>query len=122
MADEVHISRGDPGPASEPSGGERPHQFGLTAAMALIVGSIISVGTFNLPTFPGGLQPDHSHLDGADDSGHARTAVRLPHLSLTAVRPRSDRRKASMLAPGSLSHVLELTTVLVIARPSRSPG
>jgi hypothetical protein len=44
--------------------------------MALIVGSIISVGTFNLPTFPGGLQPDRSHLDGADDSGHARTAVR----------------------------------------------
>jgi hypothetical protein len=43
--------------------------------MALIVGSIISVGTFNLPTFPGGLQPDRSHLDGADDSGHARTAV-----------------------------------------------
>jgi len=39
--------------------------------MALIVGSIISVGTFNLPTFPGGLQPDRSHLDGADDSGQA---------------------------------------------------
>jgi basic amino acid/polyamine antiporter, APA family len=26
------------------------HQFGLTAAMALIVGSIIGVGIFNLPT------------------------------------------------------------------------
>jgi APA family basic amino acid/polyamine antiporter len=50
MAHKVHISRGDPGPASGPSGGERPQQFGLTAAMALIVGSIISVGTFNLPT------------------------------------------------------------------------
>lgn len=76
MTHKVHISWGDPGPASEPSGGERPQQFGLTAAMALIVGIIISVGTFNLPTFPGGLQPDRSHLDGADDSGHARTAVR----------------------------------------------
>ncbi len=32
MAHKVHISRGDPGPASEPSGGERPQQFGLTAA------------------------------------------------------------------------------------------
>ena len=58
MADKVHISRGDPGanlpgetpgPASEPSG-ERPYQFGLTAAMALIVGGIISAGTSNLPT------------------------------------------------------------------------
>jgi len=29
---------------------ESPQQFGLTAAMALIVGSIIGVGVFNLPT------------------------------------------------------------------------
>src|SRR5215468_9222252 len=29
---------------------EGSHQFGLTAAMALIVGSIIGVGVFNLPT------------------------------------------------------------------------
>ena len=43
MADQVHVSRDVPGPASEPSGGETPHQFGLTAAMALIVGSIIGV-------------------------------------------------------------------------------
>ncbi len=50
MADQVHISRDLPGPASEPSGGETPHQFGLAAAMALIVGSIIGVGIFNLPT------------------------------------------------------------------------
>jgi len=44
MADQVHVSRDVPGPASEPSGGETPHQFGLTAAMALIVGSIIGTG------------------------------------------------------------------------------
>jgi len=39
-----------PATASGPSGGERPHQSGLTTTMALIVGSIISVGIFNLPT------------------------------------------------------------------------
>jgi basic amino acid/polyamine antiporter, APA family len=50
MADKVHISREVPGPASAPSGEESSHQFGLTAAMALIVGSIIGVGIFNLPT------------------------------------------------------------------------
>jgi APA family basic amino acid/polyamine antiporter len=50
MADKVHISREVPGPASTPSGEESSHQFGLTAAMALIVGSIIGVGIFNLPT------------------------------------------------------------------------
>jgi len=50
MADQVHISKEVPGPASEPAGGESAHQFGLTAAMALIVGSIIGVGIFNLPT------------------------------------------------------------------------
>ena len=49
MADQVHTSQEVPGPASE-AGGETPHQFGLTAAMALIVGSIIGVGIFNLPT------------------------------------------------------------------------
>src|SRR5262249_36226102 len=37
-------------PVSEPSGEAAQHQFGLTAAMALIVGSIIGVGIFNLPT------------------------------------------------------------------------
>jgi basic amino acid/polyamine antiporter, APA family len=51
MADKVHIPREAPGPASESSGessGEgSSHQFGLTAAMALIVGSIIGVGALN---------------------------------------------------------------------------
>ena len=51
MTDEVQISGGASGPASPPpSEGGTPHQFGLTAAMALIVGSIIGVGIFNLPT------------------------------------------------------------------------
>ena len=44
MADKVHIPREVPGPASAPSGEESSHQFGLTAAMALIVASIIGVG------------------------------------------------------------------------------
>jgi hypothetical protein len=39
MADQVHIMQEAPGPASEPPSGEGAHQFGLTAAMALIVGS-----------------------------------------------------------------------------------
>jgi APA family basic amino acid/polyamine antiporter len=38
------------GASGKPPEGEQPHQFGLTAAMALIVGSIIGVGIFNLPT------------------------------------------------------------------------
>ena len=51
MADKVHISREDvPGPASGQAGATGANQFGLTAAMALIVGSIIGVGIFNLPT------------------------------------------------------------------------
>ena len=50
MADRVDLPKGDLGPAREPPGGEGAHQFGLTAAMALIVGSIIGVGIFNLPT------------------------------------------------------------------------
>src|SRR5690348_5897880 len=50
MADQVHIPQEAPGPASKPPSGESAHQFGLTAAMALIVGSIIGVGVFNLPT------------------------------------------------------------------------
>jgi APA family basic amino acid/polyamine antiporter len=50
MADQVDVSGGAPGPASQPAGGEGASQFGLTAAMALIVGSIIGVGIFNLPT------------------------------------------------------------------------
>ena len=50
MADQVHVPQEAPRPASEPSGGAGAPQFGLTAAMALIVGSIIGVGVFNLPT------------------------------------------------------------------------
>src|SRR3954469_11678049 len=50
MAAKGYISQEPPGPASPPSGEGSSHQFGLTAAMALIVGSIIGVGIFNLPT------------------------------------------------------------------------
>ena len=50
MADQVDVSGGAPGPASGTTGGPGGSQFGLTAAMALIVGSIIGVGIFNLPT------------------------------------------------------------------------
>jgi APA family basic amino acid/polyamine antiporter len=50
MTDKVEVSGEVPGPAGEPPGEAKPHQFGLTAAMALIVGSIIGVGIFNLPT------------------------------------------------------------------------
>src|SRR5215470_11699251 len=46
MADEVQVT-GSPGETTE---GEQPNQFGLTAAIALIVGSIIGVGIFNLPS------------------------------------------------------------------------
>jgi basic amino acid/polyamine antiporter, APA family len=48
MTDSVGLSGGPPVPASEPTAGEKPHQFGLPAAMALIVGTIIGVGIFNL--------------------------------------------------------------------------
>ncbi|HEY7431130.1 MAG TPA: amino acid permease [Streptosporangiaceae bacterium] len=50
MTDKVDISGRSPGSAGESAQAEAPHQFGLTAAMALIVGSIIGVGIFNLPT------------------------------------------------------------------------
>jgi len=50
MSDQVHTPQEAPRPASEPSGAKGAPQFGLTAAMALIVGSIIGVGIFNLPT------------------------------------------------------------------------
>jgi basic amino acid/polyamine antiporter, APA family len=50
MTDKVDIPGQAPGPAGEQANGEGPHQFGLPAAMALIVGSIIGVGIFNLPT------------------------------------------------------------------------
>jgi basic amino acid/polyamine antiporter, APA family len=50
MADKIQLPPEAPGSASEPAGGEGAQKFGLTAAMALIVGSIIGVGIFNLPT------------------------------------------------------------------------
>jgi basic amino acid/polyamine antiporter, APA family len=50
MADKIHLPPEAPGAASEPAGSEGAQKFGLTAAMALIVGSIIGVGIFNLPT------------------------------------------------------------------------
>src|SRR5262249_10337244 len=49
MTDKVHTS----GEVSEPGAGladGEKAKFGLTTAMALIVGSIIGVGIFNLPT------------------------------------------------------------------------
>ena len=49
MAHDVEVGK-PPVPAGGPPGPGKPHQFGLTAAMALIVGSIIGVGIFNLPT------------------------------------------------------------------------
>src|SRR5215467_11443207 len=57
MADQVHIPQEAPRPASKSPSGESAHQFGLTAAMALIVGSIIGVGVFNLPTSLAGIGP-----------------------------------------------------------------
>jgi basic amino acid/polyamine antiporter, APA family len=50
MADKVDVSGEVPRPVAVPADGEGAHQFGLSAAMALIVGSIIGVGIFNLPT------------------------------------------------------------------------
>ena len=45
------------GPAGPVTAAEAPRQFGLAAAMALIVGSIIGVGIFNLPTSLAGYGP-----------------------------------------------------------------
>jgi basic amino acid/polyamine antiporter, APA family len=56
MAHEVDIGK-PPVPAGEPAEKGKPHQFGLTTAMALIVGSIIGVGIFNLPTSLAGYGP-----------------------------------------------------------------
>src|SRR5215831_3673758 len=51
MADKVQVSGGAPGSVNDlKAKAEGAPQFGLTAAMALIVGSIIGVGVFNLPT------------------------------------------------------------------------
>jgi len=56
MAHEVDIGK-PPVPAGPPPEQGKPHQFGLTTAMALIVGSIIGVGIFNLPTSLAGYGP-----------------------------------------------------------------
>ena len=50
MTERVDTTGDLPGSERPSSEQESPHQFGLTAAMALIVGSIIGVGVFNLPT------------------------------------------------------------------------
>src|SRR5690348_444755 len=50
MTDKVDISGDVPRATGKSAEGEQPHQFGLTAAIALIVGSIIGVGIFNLPS------------------------------------------------------------------------
>src|SRR5215471_12668046 len=49
MTDRVTPSGGPTPPATPPAGGP-PELFGLPTAMALIVGSVIGVGIFNLPT------------------------------------------------------------------------
>jgi basic amino acid/polyamine antiporter, APA family len=41
----------------EPAKAGEPHRFGLTAAMALVIGSIIGVGIFNLPSSLAGYGP-----------------------------------------------------------------
>src|SRR5690242_12287356 len=50
MADKIHVPPEAPGSAGETTNSEGAQKFGLPAAMALIVGSIIGVGIFNLPT------------------------------------------------------------------------
>src|SRR5689334_17029246 len=50
MADKTQLPPEAPGSASAAAGSEGAQKFGLPAAMALIVGSIIGVGIFNLPT------------------------------------------------------------------------
>jgi len=50
MTDRVDIPPETAGPGGVRPAGESARQFGLPAAMALIVGSIIGVGIFNLPT------------------------------------------------------------------------
>ena len=55
--------------------------FGLPAAMALIVGSIIGVGIFNLPTSLAALRADHPGLDGAHHVGALALALLFAALS-----------------------------------------
>jgi APA family basic amino acid/polyamine antiporter len=58
MTDQVDVTGGiDRGPTDKPAEGGEQRQFGLLTAMALIVGSIIGVGIFNLPTSLAGYGP-----------------------------------------------------------------
>src|SRR5262245_43554200 len=50
MTDQVAHTGGPTRSGSEPAEAGPPHLFGLPQAMALIVGSVIGVGIFNLPT------------------------------------------------------------------------
>src|SRR6516164_6178025 len=50
MTDQVAPTGGPTRPSSVPVAEGPPHLFGLPQAMALIVGSVIGVGIFNLPT------------------------------------------------------------------------
>src|SRR5215813_13556732 len=50
MTDQLDPSGAPVRSGDEPAAGVAPPQFGLPAAMALIVGSVIGVGIFNLPT------------------------------------------------------------------------
>ena len=50
MADKVQVPPEAPRSTSPPTGGGDEQKFGLPAAMALIVGSVVGVGIFNLPT------------------------------------------------------------------------
>ena len=50
MTKDVDLSGGTTGPVGTQPVAAEPHQFGLVVAIALIVGSIIGVGIFNLPT------------------------------------------------------------------------
>src|SRR3954453_4651227 len=50
MSDSVDSRAGASQPAGDQPAGGNPHRFGLTSATALIVGTIIGVGIFNLPT------------------------------------------------------------------------
>ena len=74
-------ARGGPGAAAGQAR-ERvePHQFGLTVAMALIVGSIIGVG-FSPADVAAGIRADHACIDGATTVGALALALLFAGLS-----------------------------------------
>ena len=78
-------------------------------AMALIVGSIIGVGIFNLPTSLAGVRPDHAGLDGADDGRRPRAGAAVRR----AVAPAAGRRRAVRVRAGRVRQR---------ARASPTPG